>query len=101
MDYFIGYSIQDKLALLKGITESLLSGQIVRVRTSSGVETQFSPNVDNSLMYQRLCDSVCDDPNFDSTDPIQAACLSNQRVGITQPNFGGRGYGYPGSGYLT
>jgi hypothetical protein len=89
-DYFISYSMADKLALLRGITESLMSGQIVRVSTSRGVETQFNPNIDNSLMYQRLCESVANDPNFDPTDPVQAGCLANRRVGITRGQFNTR-----------
>jgi hypothetical protein len=89
MDYFIGYSMADKLALLQGITESLLTGQITRVKTSRDSETEFSPNVDNSLMYQRLCDSIADDPNYDATDPIQLAAYNNQRPSSTRVNFGG------------
>jgi len=86
-DYFIGYSMADKVALLRGITESLLTGQIVRVSTSRGVETQFSPLIDNSLMYDRLCTSIANDPNFDANDPTQAAALANQRPGITRGCF--------------
>lgn len=89
MDYFITYDMADKIALLQGITESLLTGQIVRVKTSRDSETEFSPNVDNSLMYQRLCDSISNDLNFNENDPIQLACRNNRRQGITRPNFGG------------
>ena len=77
----------DKIALLRGITESLMTGQITRVKTSSDSETTFSPNVDNSLMYQRLCDSISDDPDFDENDPIQAACRANRRNASTGVRF--------------
>ena len=86
-DYFISYSIKEKLDLLRGLTESIMTGQIVRLKTSNAVETQFNPNIDNSLVYQRLCDSIVNDDGFDSTDPIQAACLKNARPGITRPRF--------------
>ena len=86
-DYFIGYTQKDKLDLLRGITESMLTGQIVRVKTSRDVETQFNPLIDNSLMYDRLCTSIANDPNFDANDPAQAACLGNQRPGITRGCF--------------
>jgi hypothetical protein len=89
IDYFIAYSMADKIALLRGITESLLTGQITRVKTSGDSETTFSPNVDNSLMYQRLCDSISDDPQFNADDPIQAAARNNQRPSSTRINFGG------------
>lgn len=89
MDYFIGYTMADKIALLQGITESLLTGQIIRVKTSRDSETEFSPNIDNSLTYQRLCDSIADDPNFNADDPVQVAARNNRRVAITRGNFGG------------
>ena len=92
VDYFISHSMADKIALLQGISDSLLTGQIVKVKTSRDSETEFSPNVDNSLTYQRLCDSIADDPNYDATDPIQLACYNNQRPGITRADFGG-GFG--------
>jgi len=87
MDYFIGYPMADKVALLRGLTESLLTGQIIRVKTSRDSETEFSPKIDNSLMYQRLCNSIVNDPNFDSTDPVQAACVGNLRQASTRVRF--------------
>ena len=82
----------DKVALLRGLTESMMTGQITKVKTSRDSETSFNPNIDNSLMYQRLCDSIAFDPNYDATDPIQLAASKNMRPGITRGNFGG-GYG--------
>ena len=79
----------DKVAMLRGLTESLLSGQIVKIKTSRDSETEFNPKIDNSLMYQRLCDSIADDPNYDANDPIQLAAYNNQRPAITRANFGG------------
>ena len=87
MDYFITYTIKDKIALLQGLTESLLTGQIVRVKTSRDSETEFSPKVDNSLMYQRLCNSIVNDGSFDLTDPVQAACINNLRQSSTRVRF--------------
>lgn len=87
IDYFIGYSQVDKIALLRGYTEQLSTGQVVRVQTAGGVYTEFSSGVDNSLMYQRLCDSIANSPDYDATDPIQLACAGNQRVGITRGIF--------------
>ena len=89
MDYYIGFTMADKVAMLRGITESLLSGQTVRVKTSRDSETEYNPKIDNSLMYQRLCDSIADDPNYDANDPIQLAAYNNQRPAITRANFGG------------
>lgn len=90
-DYFIGYTIADKLALLKGLSESIMTGQVVRVQTAHGVYTEFSPNISNELTYQRLCDSIVMDDAFDSTDPLQAACLKNQRASSTRVLFNANG----------
>ena len=68
IDYFISYSMKEKLDLLRGLTESLMTGQVVRVKTSAAVETQFNPNVDNSLIYQRLCWSIANDDNHRHPD---------------------------------
>lgn len=87
MDYFIGYSQADKIALLRGYQEALNTGQIVKVQTAPGVYTEFSPNVDNSLMYQRLCDSIANSPDFDADDPVQAACRRNSRPSQTRARF--------------
>lgn len=86
-DYFIGYSQAQKLALLQGISESIMTGQVVRVQTAPGVFTEFSPSVSNELTYQRLCDSVANDPGFDANDPLQAACRDNARPGITRARY--------------
>lgn len=87
MDYFIGYTMQDKIALLRGLSEALMTGQIIRVKTSRDSETEFDPENDSSLTYQRLCDSIMDDPKFDQTDPTQLAVLNNRRVPITRSLF--------------
>jgi hypothetical protein len=92
MDHFVSYSMADKIALLRGLSESLMSGQITRVKTSRDSETEFNPKIDNTLTYQWLCDSIADDPNYNATDPIQLACYNNQRPGITRADFGG-GFG--------
>jgi len=94
IDYFIGYSQSDKVALLRGIQETLMTGQVVKVQTAHGVYTEFDPvDVNNELTYQRLCDSIANSPNFDATDPIQAACAGNARPGITRMDFSGGYYG--------
>jgi hypothetical protein len=92
IDYYITYSQKDKIALLQGITESIQTGQIIRVRTAQGKETEFSPKLDNYLVYQQLCYSIANSPDYDPNDAVQVACLGNARPGITRPNFGG-GYG--------
>lgn len=87
IDYFISYTQQQKLALLKGITETLLTGQVTRVQTSPGVFTEFNPNISNELTYQRLCDSIASSPDYDENDPDQKAAAGNQKVGITRARF--------------
>ncbi len=84
MDYFIGYSMEDKLALLRGLTESMMTGQIVAVTTSRDSKTEFSPNVSNELTYERLCYAIINDDGFNPNDPMQAGCLKNQRVSSTR-----------------
>ena len=87
MDYFIGKTIDVKKALLIGISDCRMTGQIVRVKTSSDSETEFKPGVDYSLMYQELCNSIADDPEYDANDPIQLSAYNNQRPGITRACF--------------
>ena len=87
MDYFIGYSQGDKIKLLKGLTETMLSGQITSVKTSRDAETQFKPSEHNDLIYARLCASIANSEDYDETDPVQLACFNNQRTGITRPIF--------------
>jgi hypothetical protein len=90
MDYFIGFSQEDKIALLRGLTESSLTGQVIKVQTANGVATEFdSKDVNTELTYQRLCDSIANSPDYDANDPIQVACAGNARPGITRMNFGG------------
>jgi len=86
-DYFISYSQAQKVALLEGLTQAMLTGQVTSVQTAPGKSTQFNPNLDNSLMYARLCDSIASDPAFDATDPIQAKCKGNARPGVTRVKY--------------
>ena len=86
-DYFLSFSQSEKIALLRGLEMAMLSGQITRVKTGRDIETQFNPNIDNSLTLQRLRDSIADSADFDSNDPIQAACLANKRPGITRAAY--------------
>jgi len=89
IDYFIGYSQVDKIALLRGLQETLFTGQPVKVQTAGGVMTEFDPiDVNNENMYVRLCDSIANDSEFDANDPIQVKCAGNQRPGITRMDFG-------------
>lgn len=88
IDYFIGYSQADKILLLRGVQESLMTGQITRVKTSRDAETEFDPvDINNEVTYQRLCDSIANSPDYNADDPIQAACAGNARPGITRGNF--------------
>lgn len=90
IDYFISYSQAQKLALLQGLTESILTGQVVKVQTAPGVFTEFdAQDTNNDLLYQRLCDSIANDCDFDASDPTQVKCRKNQRPGITRGNFSG------------
>lgn len=94
IDYFIGYSQVDKIALLRGMQESLLTGQVIKVQTAAGVATEFdAADVNNELIYTRLCDSIANSPDYDATDPIQLACAGNARPGITRADFSGGYYG--------
>ena len=96
-DYFITYTQSDKIALLKGLTETMLTGQVTRVQTAHGVYHEFKPDNSMDLNYARLCDSIASSPDYDPTDPTQLACMGNRRPGITKASFGGaygglRGY---------
>jgi hypothetical protein len=89
MDHFASKKMEDKLALLAGLENTMLTGQITRVKTSRDSETEFNPKIDNTLTYQWLCDSIADAPDYDATDRIQLAAYNNQRPAITRANFGG------------
>jgi len=83
-DYFLSFTQAEKLALLRGLEQAVMTGQVVKVRTGRDLETQFNPNIDNSLTLQRLWSSIANSPDFNADDPVQAACLANQRPGITR-----------------
>jgi hypothetical protein len=87
MDYFIGWTQANKIALLVGIQNALLTGQVIAVSTGRGNYTKFDPKVDNSLMYQRLTDSIANSKDFDPTDAIQLACRENRRQLSTRVAF--------------
>jgi hypothetical protein len=87
-DNFIGWTQQDKIAMLRGIQEAMLTGQEVRVQTAHGVLTEFNISQTNiEQMLRKLEESIANSPDYNPGDPIQLACRNNQRAGITRPNF--------------
>ncbi len=87
-DNFIGWTQKDKIALLRGIQESRLTGQIIKLQTAHGVWTEFNISQTNVTQTLRELEfSIANDPSFDPTDPVQAACRESQRAGITRATF--------------
>lgn len=87
-DNFIGWSLNDKMALLRGVQESRLTGQIVRLQTAHGVFTEFDPTkVNNTQVLEELESSILNDPGADLNDPIVKAIAANRRPGTTRGVF--------------
>ena len=91
LDNFIGWSIADKLAMLRGVQEARATGRVVRVSTARGVETQFDPKqVNVSQFLRELESSIYFDPNLAAADPdgsIAKALAGNFRPQQTKPVF--------------
>ena len=88
LDNFIGWTMQEKLGMLKAVQQARLTGQVTRSRTDNGVETEFDPQkVNLTNILRELEQSIANDPNYDSGDAVQAACAANQRPGRTTPIF--------------
>lgn len=87
-DNYIGWTMQDKINLLRGIQESRVTGQVVKLETSRGVSTEFNINQTNVTQILRELEwSIANDPGYDANDPVQLACANNQSAGITRANF--------------
>ena len=87
-DNFIGWTQQQKLDMLRGIQEAMITGQVVRVQTAHGVFTEFNISQTNvEQMLRRLEESIANSPDFNPNDAVQAACRDNQRPGITRAKF--------------
>ena len=90
-DNFIGWTIQDKMALYRGMQEAFLTGTLVRVSTARGVETQFDPKQPSAEEKMRKLEySILNDPQLFTIDPTGAitnALTQNQRQFQTRANF--------------
>jgi hypothetical protein len=87
-DNLIGWTQADKIAMLRGIQEAMLTGQAVRVETARGVYTEFNISQTNiEQILRKVEESIANSPDYNPKDPVQLACRNNQRAGITRPNF--------------
>ena len=90
-EYFVGWSIDDKIRMLQGLQEAMLTGMVVRVSTARGVETQFDPREGTTaLRLERLEYSIWLDATPSQLDPqgiIRAGCARNQRTLQSRPFF--------------
>lgn len=79
LDNFIGWTMQEKLRMLKAVQQARLTGQVTRSRTDNGVETEFDPQkTDLTRILRELERSIANDPDYDANDPVQAACAANK-----------------------
>jgi hypothetical protein len=86
-DNFIGWSQQEKLDLLRGLQQSRLTGQVVKVQTPAGI-TEFDPTkTDIDRLLREVESSIANSPDYNANDPTQAACKANRRPGITRAVF--------------
>lgn len=91
-DNFIGWSLDDKIAMLRGVQESMLTGQVLKIATSRGVETQFDPSQQFAevtlakLEYSIACDTT-EKCVSDSDWAIRRACAKNRRTTQTRHIF--------------
>ena len=90
-DYFIGWTIQEKMALYRGMQEAFVTGIVVWLSSARGVETQFDPKQPSAEEKMRKLEySILNDPQLFSIDPTGAitnALTQNQRQFQTRPNF--------------
>ena len=87
-DNFIGWTQQEKIEMMRGIQNAMLTGQEIVVQTAHGVRTEFNISQTNvEQMLRKLEESIANSPDYDPGDPVQLACRNNQRAGITRPNF--------------
>jgi hypothetical protein len=85
MDNFIGWSLPDKVAMLLGVQQARLTGQVVRLQTAHGVYTEFNVSQTNVTQTLReLEESITNDPAFDPSNPVCAACAANIRPAVTR-----------------
>ena len=90
-DNFIGWAIQEKMALYRGMQEAFVTGIVVRLSSARGVETQFDPKQPSAEEKMRKLEySILNDPQLFSIDPAGAitnALTQNQRQFQTRANF--------------
>ena len=84
MDNFIGWSLPEKLDMLRGLQEARLTGRVARAETAMRVGTQFDLKDTNITQLLRgLEDSILADPALGANSPIRAALEANRRSGVT------------------
>lgn len=84
-DNYVGWTIQEKLALLRGVQEARLTGQVVRCPKPGGGYTEFDvTKTDPTRILEELEFSIVNDEDFDADNPVHAACASNARPGVTR-----------------
>ncbi|MEN6533355.1 MAG: hypothetical protein ABFD89_06810 [Bryobacteraceae bacterium] len=88
MDNFIGWALPDKVAMLLGIQQARLTGQVVRLQTAHGVYTEFNLAQTNVNQLLREVEySIASEPEPDADSPmhdIWAKCAANSRNGVTR-----------------
>ncbi len=83
VDNYIGWTQQEKILLMRGLQEARNTGQVTRVQTSPGVFTEFNPaKMDMTKLLRDLEYSIGYSPDYDSNDPIQAACRANRSAKV-------------------
>jgi hypothetical protein len=88
LDNFIGWTMADKLAMLRAVQQARLTGQVTRARTDGGVETEFDPTkTDLSRLLRELEQSIANDPNYDANDEVQAACAANRKNRVISSRY--------------
>ena len=84
MDNFIGWSLAEKVEMLRGLQEARLTGRVARAETAMRVGTQFDLKDTNITQLLRgLEDSILADPALPEDSPIRAQLEANRRPGVT------------------
>jgi hypothetical protein len=81
-DRFVGFTIEEKMTLLRAVQEEILGGQVTHSATARGVETNFS-NLPTSLKLQYITESILIDPDLATIDPTGK--LTRQLRGVLRP----------------
>ena len=84
-DNFLGWELTEKVRMLRALQEARLTGRISQAMTANNIGTRFDLSETSiTMLLRELEQSIASDPDFDASDPFQAACASSIRPATTR-----------------